>query len=83
MLLNLLHQGLAKGQNEATAQVNNFDFFRNLFANFKVGFDLDGFGQRNLEVFVFYGSVGHDGAVAPNLKVALVGVNDDVKVVVG
>ena len=48
MLLNLLHQGLAKGQNEATAQVNNFDFFRNLFADFKVRFDLNGFGQRDL-----------------------------------
>ena len=81
-LQNLRCQRLAQVQNGTTAELLEVYLLRNLLANFVVGLNLLGFAQRNLLVFVFYFAVSHHDAVAVNLEVALVGVHDDVEVLV-
>jgi len=54
-----------------------------VFTYFKVFVNLTGFGQGYLRIFILQRVIFYDGAVAPNFKVAFVGIDDNVVVFIG
>ena len=77
------HQVLTQGQDSAATQVHDLDFLGYFLAHFEVVLDLAGFRQRDLRGRVFHRTVLDHDTVAPYLKVALVGIDHDIEIVVG
>ena len=82
IVLNLAHQVLVYGQNLAAAELAQRHGLRKVLADLEVRFYLDSFGILNLAFAVCQFAVLDDKAVAVNLPVALVNVDNDVEVVV-
>ena len=74
------HQVLAQGQDSAATQVHDLDFLGYFLAHFEVVLDLAGFRQRDLRGRVFHRTVLDHDTVAPYLKVALVGIDHDIEI---
>ena len=73
---------LSQGEDGASAEVGELDAFAHVLAHL-VGFvDGAGIAEGNLAVFVIHLVVVHHGAVAVDFAVALVGVDDDIEVLV-
>ena len=75
-------QRLAQRQNGAAAEVGKLNRFAHVFALFVVGVDFARLAQGDFLVLVGHLAVGHDHAVAIDFAVALVGVDDDIEVLV-
>ena len=79
---NLGGQGLPKGKDGSASELLEVDHFAYFLAHLVVVFYLLGVGQAYLLVLVGHLAVFHDGAVAVDFQVALVGVHDDVEVLI-
>ena len=73
---------LAQCEDGAAAELGEVDAFRHFFTYFVVGFDFLCFGEFDFLVGVFHFAVGHNDAVAIDFKVACVGIDNDVEVLV-
>ena len=68
---------------ERRPRSDELHFFRHVFPYLKIGLDLAGFRQGDLLVGLFYLPVRDHYAVPPDFEVPLIGVDDDVKIVIG
>ena len=82
-----LHDAAGKGlpelQDGTAAEFGHLDALADLFVHLIVVLYLLCLAQRDFLVGVGHFAVGHNDAVVVNLKVALVGIDDDVVVLVG
>jgi len=78
----LAGQSLTQGENGTSAELGKVHRLRHLLVHLIIGFYLAGIGQTDLLVIVFHLAIGHHHAVAVDLKVALVGVDNNIKVLV-
>ena len=69
-----------KRQHVATSEAFELDLLREFLAHLKVVFDLERFAQRHFHVLIFNLAVFHDFAVAPDLQIPLLWVDDDVEI---
>ena len=85
-VLRQFHQArnerLTRRHDGAPPEVDEVQLFVALFADFVVFVDAEGFADADLFQFVGHLAVGNDGADAPEFQVALLGVHDDVEVLV-
>ena len=76
-------QGLAQVEDSATTELLEMHFFGEVLADFDVIDSLTSFAERYLKIGVGEFVVGHYFAVLVDFEVTLVGVDDDVEVLVG
>ncbi|MPN06678.1 hypothetical protein SDC9_153934 [bioreactor metagenome] len=81
-LQNLGCQGLAQVKNGAASEMLKRHLVGHLFTHFKVLVNFQSFRQGDFQVGIFELIIFHDGSVAPDLQVSLVGVDDDVVILV-
>ncbi len=81
-LQHLRSESLAQVQDGAATELGEVDSLRHILAHLIVGLNLACLGERDLLVLVLHLAVCHNHAVTVYLKVALVGVHDNVEVLV-
>ena len=79
---NLRSQRLAQVQDSTAAKLGKFDRLRHILAHLIVMFNLLRLAQRDFLVLVLHLAICHNNTVAINLKVALVGIHDNIEVLV-
>ena len=82
ILMYLGDEILSQGQDRTTAELTDFHLFGNLFPYLKVRFYFECLAQWYLCIGILHHTVIYNNTVAPYLYVALIGVDDDIKVLI-